>query len=339
MDEVKPWEELPDDDYWSVLLGAPVSGTPTDETAAVPPTSIGWARAEQSYAQGETLELRVVGYNRGGLLADLGDVRGFVPASQLSAFPRQVTEEERAHALARYVGTTMHLKVIEFDRARNRLILSERVANPPLARAEQLLAAIEPAQTRRGIVRNVTDFGAFVDLGGVEGLIHVSELSWQYVAHPRQVLKPGQEVDVYVMEVNREQKRIACSLKRLKPNPWVDLADKLKPGDWTSGTVTSVVAFGAFVRIAEGVEGLLHVSELAGGGIANPRDAVQEGQAVRVRVLEIDAAQQRMKLSLRAPAPQGDRVAPALPNPPGESKIPPAPPLDPGYWDSLVKSG
>jgi small subunit ribosomal protein S1 len=342
MDETKPWEESPDENYWGALLGANVTPEPTEGTPAPPLASPGWARAEASYAQGETLELRVVSHNRGGLLVDLGDVRGFVPASQLSAFPRLVSEEERAQALARYVGTTMRLKVIEFDRARNRLILSERIANPPPSRGEQLLAAIEPAQTRRGVVRNVTDFGAFVDLGGVEGLIHVSELSWQYVAHPRQVLQSGQEVDVYVMEVNREQKRIACSLKRLKPNPWADLADKLKPGDWTTGTVTSVVTFGAFVRLAEGVEGLLHVSELTGGSAhaQNPHDVVQEGQPVRVRVLEIDAAQQRMKLSLRQPNARSNAAQPAASNQSLAHKVPPPPPpLDPGYWDNLVKSG
>ena len=339
MDEVKPWEESPDEKYWGVLLGANVNAAPPESAAAPPPASTGWTRAEQSYAQGETLELRVVGYNRGGLLVDLGDLRGFVPASQLSALPRQVSEEERAQALARYVGATVRVKVIEFDRARNRLILSERVANPPPSRAEQILATIEPAQTRRGIVRNVTDFGAFVDLGGVEGLIHVSELSWQYVAHPRQMLQPGQEIDVYVMEVNRDQKRIACSLKRLTPNPWAELAGKLKPGDWTSGTVTSVVTFGAFVRIAEGVEGLLHVSELASGGASHPRDVVQEGQAVRVRVIEIDPAQQRMKLSLRQSNARPTGGEPAAPNPGATSKTPPPPPLDPGYWESLVQSG
>ena len=339
MDETKPWEEMPDDNYWGALLSSNVTVAPSEGVAAPSPTSPGWARAEVSYTQGETLELSVVGYNRGGVLVDLGDVRGFVPASQLSAFPRQVSEEERTQALARYVGTTMRVKVIEFERARNRLILSERVANPAPSRAEQILAAIEPAQTRHGVVRNVTDFGAFVDLGGVEGLIHVSELSWQYVAHPRQVLQPGQEVDVYVMEVNREQKRIACSLKRLSPNPWTEITTKLKPGDWTSGTVTSVVAFGAFVRLAEGVEGLLHVSELTGGSAQQPRAVVQEGQAVRVRVLEIDVAQQRMKLSLRQLNARGDGAGATASNPPATFRAPPPPELDPGYWDSLASQG
>jgi small subunit ribosomal protein S1 len=327
MEESKPWEQAADEHYWSMLLGTPA--TPAENSA--PPSVSGWTRAEASYTQGEILELRVVGYNRGGLLVDLGDVRGFVPASQLAALPRQVSEEERAHALARYVGTLIRVKVIELERAHNRLILSERVVTPPPARAEQILATIEPAQTRRGIVRNVTDFGAFIDLGGVEGLIHVSELSWQYVPHPRQILQPGQEVDVYIIEVNREQKRVACSLKRLQPNPWAMIGDKLKPGDWTEGTVTSIVHFGAFVRLADGVEGLVHISELERGN-PPPRDALREGQSVRVRVVEIDAAQQKMKLSLRQPTVRGNGADPAR-------AVPPPPELDADYWEHLVKSG
>ena len=340
MSESKPWEESPDDGYWQAVMGEkPAARPPADELPAPAtdaPTPLGWARAEASYTQGNTLELRVVGHNRGGLLVDLGDVRGFVPASQLATFPRQVTEDERMQALARYVGTDLRVKVIEFEPARNRLILSERVANPPPSRAEHVLAQIEIAQTRHAIVRNVTDFGAFVDLGGVEGLIHVSELSWQYVAHPRDVLTPGQEIDVYVMEINREQKRIACSLKRLKPNPWSEISAKLKPGEWTTGVVTSVVPFGAFVRIAEGVEGLLHVSELAQGGFVQPRDVVHEGQAVRVRVLDIDPAQQRMKLSLRENNSRGYAHNPSS-APASSEHLPPPPPLDPGYWENLVK--
>lgn len=344
MTEIKPWEENPDDGYWRTVFAAPpaenAAATPVAKSAEPPPpSSTGWARAEQSYAQGETLELRVVGHNRGGLLVDLGDVRGFVPSSQLSAFPRKVSDEERAQALARYTDTTLRLKVIEFDRARNRLILSERVANPPAARAEQLLAAIQPNETRRGVVRNVTNFGAFIDLGGVEGLIHVSELAWQYVAHPRDILTPGQAVEVYVMDVNREQKRIACSLKRLKPNPWAELASKVRPGDWLSGIVTSVVAFGAFVRVADGVEGLLHISELAGGDLAHPRDLLQEGQTVQVRVMEIEPGQQRMRLSLRQPNASGNGSDPARSERAEiRSVVPPPPPIDDAYWESLTKA-
>jgi len=324
MQVLKPWEEAADENYWSMLLGT----SPAETNPASPAPTDGWARAEASYTQGEILELRVVGYNRGGLLVDLGNVRGFVPASQLVALPRQLSEEARVQALANYVGTSLRLQAIELDRARHRLILSERVANPPALRAEQLLATFEPGQTRRGVVRNVTDFGAFVDLGGVEGLVHVSELSWHYVPHPRQVLQPGQEVEVYVLGVNREQKRIACSLKRLTPNPWLSIGDKLKPGDWTEGVVTSIVPFGAFVRVAEGVEGLVHISELTRGNHASAHEHLRVGQTVRVRVLELDTAQQRMKLSLRHAHTREEHTDP-----------PPPPELDAGYWDYLAKLG
>ena len=339
-DEVKPWEESPDEGYWRAVLGA--SSIAPKENAALsapPPASTGWALAEQSYANGDTLELRVVAYNRGGLLVDLGDTRGFVPASQLVSFPRQMSEEQRTLALAQCIGSTLRVKVIELDRVRNRLILSERVANPPVSHVDQALAAIEPQQTRKGVVRNVTDFGAFIDLGGVEGLIHVSELSWQYVKHPRDVLSPGQEIDVYVMDVNREQKRIACSLKRLTSNPWAQIAEKLHPGETIEGVITSVVPFGAFVRVADGVEGLVHVSELAEGNFLHPRDIVQEGQTVQVRVIDIDPNQQRLRLSLRlnGSPPKRPRVSNNARTP--NHGVPPPPPNDPGYWESLAESG
>ncbi len=335
-DELKPWEESPDDDYWRVLLGGDAA---PQQANAVSPASNGWMLAEKTFATGETLELRVVGYNRGGLLVDLSETRGFVPASQLVSFPRQKSEEERMKALAECVGNTLRLKVIELDRARNRLILSERVVSPPVSQTEQVLASIEPQQTRRGVVRNVTDFGAFIDLGGVEGLVHVSELSWQYVKHPRDVLSPGQEVQVYVIEVNRETKRIACSLKRLTSNPWSQAAEKLHPGDTIDGVVTSVVPFGAFVRISDGVEGLVHVSEMAEGRPPHPRDVVKEGQPVQVRVIDIDPQQQRLRLSLRlnGAGPRKNREG----NPAGgiSHGAPPPPPTDPGYWESLAASG
>lgn len=367
MAEVKPWEEVPDDGYWRALLGekpapppeprpaspAPTNGDENRSAAVTPPsrpalTGSGWALAEKSYAQGDTLQLRVVGYNRGGVLVDLGEIHGFVPASQLSSFPRKVQEDERMQELARYVNTTLHLKVIEFDRQRNRLILSERIANPAVPRADQVLASIEPQQTRQGVIRNVTDFGAFVDLGGVEGLIHVSELSWQHVGHPRDVLAPGQQVQIYIMDVDREQKRIACSIKRLIPNPWAQIAEKLHPGDWIDGPITNVVEFGAFVRVAEGVEGLIHISELAEGSFLHPRDVVHEGQIVHARVINIDSPRQRIGLSLR------DRAAtrphrPAIPAHAdykfqAKAKLfydtpPPPPPPDAGYWESLAQSG
>ncbi len=378
MNEVNPWEELPDDGYWRALLGGTPGQSPAPSISLSPPIApgdmgtngqasapsgpapaaslTGWALAEKSYTEGETLELRVIGYNRGGLLVDLGSVRGFVPASQLVSFPRKVQEDERMQELARYVNTSLRLKVIEFDRARNRLILSERIANPPLSRADQVLATIEPHQTRKGLIRNITDFGAFVDLGGVEGLIHVSEFSWQHIAHPRDAVTPGQEVQVYVMDVDREQKRIACSLKRLVPNPWVQVAEHVRPGDFVEGVVTNVVSFGAFVRVAEAVEGLIHISELAEGSFLHPRDVVQEGQTVRARVIHIDPARQRLGLSLRNGTGGEKRrrtdAEPAWAENPSIShksqdthiraeydEPPPPPPPDPGYWESLAQSG
>lgn len=355
MSDVKPWEESPDEGYWDTMLSDTTAAeTPAESGAEAPPAaapaepsaaSRGWVLAEKSYAEGETLELRVVGHNRGGLLVDLGDVRGFVPASQLANFPRQMPEDERMAELAHCVGNLLRLKVIEFDRLRNRLILSERVANPPVSHAEQTLASIQPQQTRAGIVRNVTDFGAFVDLGGVEGLIHVSELSWQYVKHPREILTPGQQIQVYIMEVNREQKRIACSLKRLANNPWTTVAGTLHPGDLVDGVVTSVVPFGAFVRVANSVEGLIHVSELAEGNFLHPRDVVQEGQSVQVRVIDIDPDQQRLRLSLRLNArvgsPKRTQVyeSKGTWSPTNNNHMPPPPPPDPGYWESLAESG
>lgn len=374
MAEVKPWEELPDDGYWRVVLGEKKEPLPThrtapsvvslpeppapkngddqglDKTNAETPAAIGgWAQAEKSYAQGDTLELRVVGYNRGGVLVDLGEVHGFVPASQLASFPRKIQEDERMQELAGYMNKTLRLKVIEFDRMRNRLILSERVASPALPRTDQVLASIQPQQTRKGVIRNVTDFGAFVDLGGVEGLIHVSEFSWQHVAHPRDMLAPGQEVQVYIMDIDREQKRIACSLKRLVPNPWAQVAERLKPGDWIDGPITNVVAFGAFVQVVEGVEGLIHISELAEGSFLHPRDVVHEGQTVHARVIAVDSARQRIGLSLRNGA-SPKRDASDQPAPSGEFKTtarqkiyrddpPPPPPPDSGYWESLAQSG
>ncbi len=303
------------------------------EQAAVPEIqsfkpSPGWDRAAKSYQDGSTLDLKVIGYNRGGLLVDLADVRGFVPASQLLNFPRRVGEEERMNELARYVGKMMRLKVIELDRVHNRLILSERVANLPISRAEQVITSIQPGQAIRGTVRNVTDFGAFVDLGGVEGLIHVSEMSWQRVNHPRDVCTPGADIEVYVIDVNRDQRRVGLSLKRLHPDPWSLVAQRYHVGDLVDAVITNVVSFGAFARLAEGVEGLIHTSELAEGSFLHPRDVVKEGQNVKVRIMNIEPTRQRIGLTMRLTDNSRDRPREALSGP----SVP-----DVGYWDSLAR--
>jgi small subunit ribosomal protein S1 len=301
------------------------------ETPAAPPAPqpSGWDIAHTSYAEGRVLELNVIGYNRGGLLVDLGDVRGFVPASQLVSFPRRNTEEERMAEMAHYVGKSLRLKVIELDRSHNRLILSERIAKMPVSRSEQLLSTIQPGQTVNGTIRNVTDFGAFVDLGGVEGLIHVSEMSWQRVNHPRDVCTAGAQVKVYVIDVNREQRRIGLSLKRLAPDPWQLAMEHYKPGDMISAVITNVVSFGAFARLPEGIEGLIHTSELAEGNFLHPHDVVHEGDVVQVRVMNIDPTRQRIGLTLRpVDSPRFPSSAP-LAGPPEN---------DDGYWNSLASS-
>ncbi|MBI3912586.1 MAG: S1 RNA-binding domain-containing protein [Chloroflexi bacterium] len=317
----QPWEEKPAEAYWNAVIG-------DAKPPAAPPGESGWTRAESSYAGGQVLELAVTGYNRGGLLVDMGDARGFVPASQISNFPRTLTDDARQQEMARYVGQSLRLKVIELDRARNRLILSERIANPPVSRADQILATLEAGQTHAGTVRNITDFGAFVDLGGVEGLIHVSEMAWQHVKHPRDIVTAGQAVDVYIVDVNREQRRVACSLKRMVPNPWTVVAERLHLGDWVEGAITSITDFGAFVRLADGVEGLIHISELARGDFLHPREVVQEGQAVRVRVMSIDPERQRIGLTLLR-----DQTDAA-----DSADLPMPPPPDAGYWDSLAQT-
>lgn len=294
----------------------------------VEPLRSGWEIAHESYTQGNELELLVIGFNRGGLLVELREARGFVPASQLSTFPRRVSEPERSAHLQQFVGRALLLKVIEFDRAANRLILSERIVKTHISRSEIVFSSIQPGQILSGTIRNVTDFGAFVDLGGVEGLIHVSEMSWQHVTHPRDVVAPAQQVQVYVIDVHPEQRRIGLSLKRLKPDPWAVAAAQYKPGDQVDAVITNIVSFGAFARLPVGIEGLIHTSELAEGNFLHPNNVVREGDTVHVRVMNIDAARQRIGLTLRknheAPAP-----APAHLVGPIE--------LDEAYWSSLVE--
>ncbi len=329
MNQIPSAAEKPDEGYWQSLLGQSRPNTPTPPEAPASSSEFvsGWTLGEKSYHQGETLELRVVGYNRGGLLVDVGDVRGFVPASQLSTMPRALSDQARMQELANYVGKMLRLKAIECSRETNRLVFSERVANPPVTRVDQLINSIEQGQTYNGTIRNVTEFGAFIDLGGVEGLVHISELSWKHVKHPRDVVTPGQQVQVMVIDVDRNQKRIACSIKRLTQNPWTLVAEKMKPGDWVEGIITNVVSFGAFVRLAEGVEGLIHVSELANGNFLDPHTVVKEGQPVHARVMLIDPMRKRISLSLRAESANAASNGDAMP---------PAP--DAGYWQSIADS-
>jgi small subunit ribosomal protein S1 len=258
-----------------------------------------WQLAEASFENGEILELEVMDYNRGGLLVQLNGLRAFVPASHLIDSPNHLEYEERDAELASRVGDTLWLKIIDVDKNRNRLILSERAAISNEEREARLLAELCPGDIRRGRVTNLCSFGAFVDLGGVEGLIHISEMSWGRVRHPGDVLQSGDGVEVYVINVNRREKKIGLSLKRLQPDPWTTVEERYQVGQLVEGTITNVVSFGAFTRVEEGLEGLIHISELAEGNFLHPRNVVKEGDVVTARIINIDSARHRLGLSLR----------------------------------------
>jgi len=259
-----------------------------------------WRNLQEQYDKNEVLSAQVTNYNKGGLLVNLDGVRGFVPASQVTEI-RGGDDASKQADMARLVGTSLQLKVIEINRHRNRLILSERMAVQERrdAMKERLIENLKEGETRQGRVSSIADFGAFVDIGGADGLVHLSEISWSRVKHPSEVLKVGDEVNVYVLSVNPTEKKIALSIKRTQPEPWSRVASKYEIGQVFPATVTQLANFGAFARIEDGIEGLIHVSELSDERVNHPREVVQEGQEVMVRIIRIDAQRRRMGLSLR----------------------------------------
>ncbi|MCD6518480.1 MAG: S1 RNA-binding domain-containing protein [Anaerolineae bacterium] len=272
-----------------------------------------WAEAERVFREGEVVEGIVTGWNRGGLLVRWNKLQGFIPVSQLKQVPLFEDDESRDEELARWVGEELPLKIIELDRSRNRLVFSERATIWGPKDGERLLQEIAPGQVRRGYVSNLCDFGAFVDLGGIDGLIHISELSWGRVAHPRELLQLGQEVEVYVLNVDRENGRIGLSLKQLQPNPWKIVEAKYQVGQIVRATITNVVDFGAFAQIEEGLEGLVHISELSTSKVSHPSEVVQVGDQVLVRILRIDSEHHRLGLSMRQVSGLDQDETPLLP--------------------------
>lgn len=258
-----------------------------------------WIEIQRLTDSDETIELTIVGYNRGGLLVEWRSLHGFVPASQLIDFPTTSNNITRRNILMDRVGQKLKLRVIELNVEKNRLILSERAAQAAPGERAEILITLQPGDVVSGIITNLCDFGAFVDLGGLEGLIHISELSWGRVAHPASILERGNTVEAYVLEVDREAGRIALSLKRLRPDPWKTVNERYTLGQIVEGVVTNVVDFGAFACIEEGLEGLIHVSELAEGHFLHPRNVVTEGQQIRARILSINGNERRLGLSLR----------------------------------------
>lgn len=265
-----------------------------------------WRKAQRLFKSQEIIERRAIGCNKGGVIVRVGRIRGFVPGSQLTVSwttNRADAETDEENRWAGLVGASLQLKVIEVDQKRNRLILSERAAQRDRRKSqrETLLDQLTEGDTRRGRVINMVDFGAFVDLGGVDGLVHLSELSWKRISHPSEVVEVGQEVEVYVLKVNRERQRVALSLKRLLPDPWLSAEERYHEGQLVEGTITRLVKWGAFASIVgnEAIEGLIHISELAEGPIIHPREILRPGQVVTLRLISLDAEHHRLAFSLK----------------------------------------
>jgi small subunit ribosomal protein S1 len=259
-----------------------------------------WRRLQEIYEANEVIEAEVTNYNKGGLLVNLDGVRGFVPASQVTEI-RGGDEASKQADMARLIGSSLPLKVIEINRHRNRLILSERQAVQERrdVMKERLIEELSEGEVRKGRVSSICDFGAFVDIGGADGLVHHSELSWSRVRHPSEVLRVGQEVDVYVLGINAQEKKIALSIKRTQAEPWSRVAAAYEVGQLVRGTVTQLANFGAFARIEDGIEGLIHVSELVDDRVTHPKQVVSEGDDLLLRIIRIDPQRRRMGLSLR----------------------------------------
>lgn len=309
-----------DEGYWAALLRdvedeteALPAGAESEDVAALSvstqggkkwPSTAGsdseedWQLAEALLVSGAPTSVTIAGYNRGGLLADFGALQGFVPASHLLAPVFGQSPEQRAAALAARIGETLTVRVTEIDRDRCRLILSERMARDQ-HQADSVLANLQPGQTCQGQVTSLCQFGAFVDLGGFEGLIHISELSWGRVGSPAEVVQPGHQVDLLILDVDQDAHKVALSLKRLRPDPWAGVDARYHIGQVVDAVITNVVNFGAFARLEEGLEGLIHVSELAEGSFMHPRNVIHEGDHVRARVLQVDGNKRRIALTLR----------------------------------------
>ncbi len=254
-----------------------------------------WNRIEEKFNAGENVEGEVIEVVKGGLILDIG-LRGFLPAS--------LVDLRRVKDLGAYMGTRIEARVIEMDRNRNNVVLSRRVVLEEARKAErsEILSKLQPGMRLKGTVSSIVDFGAFVDLGGIDGLIHISELSWNHVNHPSEVVKVGQEVEVQVLDVDLNRERISLGLKQTTEDPWRTLVKKYPVDAIVEGTVTKLVPFGAFVDLGDGIEGLVHISEMAKQHVDAPAQVCKVGDTVQVKVMEIDLDRRRISLSMKAAA-------------------------------------
>ena len=285
-----------------------------------------WRSMQELFEAGTIIDAPVIDHNKGGLIVDCG-IRGFVPISQIVDFPRRPQNEqprdaaqEIAEKLQPYIGRKLRLKILEVNRKANRLILSEKVAlyEERREKRDELFSSLQVGQKVTGSVRSIAPFGIFIDLGGIDGLVHKSELSWNKVNNPESGYKVGDEVEAEVIDINHERGRISLSIRRLQPDPWESTVADFKVGDVIDGTVTKLVNFGAFVRVREGLEGLIHISELSHQRVAHPGDVVHEGQVLKLKIISLDSERHRLGLSLK----QAEE-APVRPTPePGTMQAP-----------------
>jgi small subunit ribosomal protein S1 len=281
-----------------------------------------WRSMQEQFEAGAIIDAPVIDHNKGGLIVDCG-IRGFVPISQIVDFPRRPQNDqprdaaqEIAEKLQPYVGRKLRLKILEVNRKANRLILSEKVAlyEERREKRDELFSSLQIGQKVSGTVRSIAPFGVFIDLGGIDGLVHKSELSWNKVNNPEAGYKVGDQVEAEVIDINHERGRISLSIRKLQPDPWHSTVADFKVGDVIDGTVTKLVNFGAFVRVRDGLEGLIHISELSHQRVAHPGDVVHEGQTIKLKIISLDSERHRLGLSLKqAEEPPARPPAPETP--------------------------
>ena len=261
-----------------------------------------WENVEKMIADETVIDTKIIGFNKGGLIVAIGNLRGFVPSSQISASRRaQSSGDTPEQRWQKMVGQAISVKIIEVDRERRRLILSERSTNTESRSSmkDRVISELEEGKIYTGKVTSLADFGAFVNINGADGLVHLSELSWDRLAHPKEILEVGQEVKVKVINIDRDKKRIGLSMRALQDDPWKNRVEKFSVGQLVEGTITRLTKFGAFARLEGDIEGLIHISELSENRVEHPKEVLKEGETKTLRVIRIDGEQHRIGLSLR----------------------------------------
>ena len=298
-----------------------------------------WENVEKNIAEETVIDSKIIGFNKGGLIVGIGSLRGFVPSSQFSQTRRaQSTGDTRNNAGRKMIGQPISVRIIEVDRERRRLILSERAANTESRSSmkDRVISELEEGETHTGRVTSLADFGAFVNINGADGLVHLSELSWDRIQHPKEMLEVGQEVQVKVINVDKDKKRIGLSMRALQDDPWKNHVGKFSVGQLVEGTITRLTKFGAFARLEGDIEGLIHISELSENRVEHPKEVLHEGDKLALRIIKIEADKRRIGLSLRKvglPLATATRTL----MPPSPTSTPRAQAMAPLPWPRLKK--